>query len=193
MQAVDELDRITNIMTYQQLTLEDLLCFQIIGQPAVFMRRRAIEEVGGLQTDYHLLLDHQLWIKLARIGPIVHADQTWAAARYHAGAKNRALAEHFGKEAFKILDWAAREPDLAPVLRRVAARARASAHRLNARYLVDSGQPQEALLAWVHALAIHPGTALARTNLLISALLELAGLRHIRRRILRSRRERLSR
>lgn len=192
-QAVDELDRITNIMTYPQLTLEDLLCFQIIGQPAVFLRRTAVAAVGGLDTDYHLLLDHQLWIKLARFGPIFHADQTWAAARYHAGAKNQALAEHFGGEAFRILDWASREPELAPVLRRVKARARASAHRLNARYLVDAGQPQEALRAWMQALAIHPATALARTNLLISALLELAGLRQVRQRILRSRQERLSR
>lgn len=193
MQAVDELDRITNIMTYPQLTLEDLLCFQIIGQPAVFLRRTAVAAVGGLDTDYHLLLDHQLWIKLARFGPIFHADQTWAAARYHAGAKNQALAEHFGGEAFRILDWASREPELAPVLGRVEARARASAHRLNARYLVDAGQPQEALRAWMQALAIHPATALARTNLLISALLELAGLRQVRQRILRSRQERLSR
>jgi hypothetical protein len=193
MQAVDELDRITNIMTYPQLTLEDLLCFQIIGQPAVFLRRTAVAAVGGLDTDYHLLLDHQLWIQLARFGPIIHADQTWAAARYHAGAKNQALAEHFGGEAFRILDWASREPELAPVLRRVKARARASAHRLNARYLVDAGQPQEALRAWMQALAIHPATALARTNLLISALLELAGLRQVRQRILRSRQERLSR
>jgi hypothetical protein len=138
-------------------------------------------------------LDHQLWIKLARVGPIVHADQTWAAARYHAGAKNRTLAEDFGSEAFRILDWAAGEPDFAPVLRRVEARARASAHRLNARYLVDAGRPQAALWAWIKALALHPGTAFARTNLLISALLELAGLRQVRKRILRSRQERLSR
>lgn len=193
MQAIDESDRITNLMTYRQLTLEDLLCFQIIGQPAVFMRRSAVAAVGGLDTDYHLLLDHQLWIKLACLGPIIHADQTWAAARYHAGAKNRARAKHFGSEAFRILDWASRDPDLAPVLRRVGARARASAHRLNSRYLVDAGQPREALAAWMQALAIHPPTALARTNLLISALLELVGLRQVRERILRSRQERLSR
>jgi hypothetical protein len=173
--------------------LEDLLCFQIIGQPAVFLRRSAVAAAGGLQADYHLLLDHQLWIKLARLGPMVHTDQTWAAARYHAGAKNRALAEHFGSEAYRILDWASREPDLAPVLKRVEARAHASAHRLNARYLVDAGQPQAALRAWVQALAIHPATALARTNLLISALLEIMGLRQVRKRILRSRQERLSR
>ena len=193
MQAVDESDRITNIMTYPQLTLEDLLCFQIIGQPAVFLQRRAVSEVGGLDTGYHLLLDHQLWIKLARVGPIVHADQTWAAARYHPGAKNRALAGHFGREAFRILDWASRDAGLAPILQRVEARARASAHRLNARYLLDAGRPQEALRAWRQALVTHPGTAFARTNLLVSALLELAGLGQIRKGILRRRQKRLSR
>lgn len=193
MQAIDELDHITNIMTYRQLTLEDLLCFQIIGQPAVFLRRRAVSDVGGLDTGYHLLLDHQLWIRLARVGPIIHADRILAAARYHPGAKNRALAEHFGREAFRILDWASRQADLAPVLRRVESRARASAHRLNARYLLDAGRPQEALRAWRQALVMHPGTAFARTNLLVSALLELANLGQIRKRILRRRQERLSR
>jgi glycosyltransferase involved in cell wall biosynthesis len=193
MQAVDGSDRITNIMTYPQLTLENLLCFQIIGQPAAFMRRSAVEDVGGLHTDYHLLLDHQLWIKLARVGPIFHVDQTWAAARYHTGAKNRALAEHFGEEAFRILDWAAREPNLADILRSLGARAHASAHRLNARYMVDAGRPQAALQAWVRALTLHPGTAFARTNLLISALLELVGLRQVRKRILQRRQKRLSR
>lgn len=193
MQAMDESDRITNIMTYSQLTLEKLLCFQIIGQPAVFLRRSAVVAAGGLHTDYHLLLDHQLWIRLARLGPMVHVDQIWAAARYHAAAKNRARAGQFGGEALRILDWASREPDLGPVLQRVEKRARASAHRLNARYLLDAGRPQQALRAWSRAFAIHPLTALSRTNLLISALLEITGLHSVRQRILKNRQERLSR
>lgn len=193
MQAVDESDRITNVMTYSQLTLEQLLCFHIIGQPAVFLRRSAVAAAGGLHIDYHLLLDHQLWIRLAQLGPVVHVDQTWAAARYHASAKNRARAEQFGAEALRILDWAARQPDLAPVLQRVGNRPRASAHRLNARYLLDAGRPQQALRAWSRAFEIHPVTALRRTNLLISALLELTGLHWVRQRILASRQERLSR
>ena len=38
MLAVDEHGQTFNTLTYNQLTLRDLLCFQIIGQPAVFMR-----------------------------------------------------------------------------------------------------------------------------------------------------------
>ena len=130
--AVDERGRVINTLSYRQLSLEDLLCFQIIGQPAVFMRRAALQAAGGLDTQLHLLLDHQLWIKLAAQGQIVHVEGTWAAARFHPGAKNRARAAEFGAEAFRVLDWARGEPRVAPTLRGVARRARASAHRVNA-------------------------------------------------------------
>ncbi len=162
MLAVDENGETINILRYEQLNLEDLLCFQIIGQPAVFFRRDALEKAGDLDPTYHFLLDHHLWLRIAMQGRILHVDQTWAAARYHAEAKNRARAAEFGQEAFRILDWAHQtQPQLAPVLAKVGRRARASAHRFDARYLLDSGQPWPALKAWTRALLIHPSTALS--------------------------------
>jgi len=184
MRAVDQDGRIINQLHYRQLTLEDLLCFQIIGQPAVFMRRAAFERTGGLDINFHFMLDHQLWLKIAAQGPIVHVDQTWSAARYHGLAKNRLKAPEFGREAFRILDWAEAQADLAPILRRVQSRARASVYRVNARYLLDDDQSRHALKAWMQALAIHPPTALARLNLLGSSLLNLMGLNRVRVAIL---------
>ncbi|MBI1793533.1 MAG: glycosyltransferase [Chloroflexi bacterium] len=192
MLAVDENGETTNTLKYQQLTLEDLLCFQIIGQPAVFMRRAALEKTGGLDTSFHFLLDHQLWIKFAAQGSIIHINQTWSAARYHAQAKNRLKAAEFGREAFLILKSVERDNNLAPILARVARRATASAHRVDARYLLDSGQSWPALKAWTHALFIHPPTALTRMNLFVSALLNLAGLGALRNAILRGRQSRYS-
>ena len=149
MLAVDERGQTFNTLRYKQLSLEDLLCFQIIGQPAVFMRRAAFEKVGGLDTSFHFLLDHHLWLRIAALERILHISQTWAAARYHPAAKNRAQAAAFGKEAFCILDWAKTQPNLAPYIER---RATASAHRVNARYLLDGGQPAASLAAWTCAL-----------------------------------------
>ena len=190
--AMDEEGQMINILQYRQLTLEDLLCFQIIGQPAVFMRRGAFEDAGGLDTSFHFLLDHQLWIKIAQRGKMIKIDQTWARARYHSLAKNRIQAAEFGRDAFRILDWAAGQSALQPVLAKVARRARASAYRLDARYLLDSGQPSHALAAWLHAFAIHPPTALARLNLAGGALLQLLGLGRVREIILERRRQRLN-
>ncbi len=192
MNAVDHQGRKINTLAYRQLSLQDLLCFQIIGQPAVFVRAAAFKAAEGLDTRLHLLLDHQLWIKVAKQGEMVHVSDTWAAARYHSGAKNRARATEFGREAFWILDWAKNEPALAEALAPVARRARASAHRVDARYLVDGGQAGLALRAWSRALIIHPPTALARTNIAGSALLELIGLGGLRQSVLRQRQKRLS-
>jgi hypothetical protein len=192
MLAVDAQGQTTNRLTYRQLSLEDLLCFQIIGQPAVFIRRAALEKAGGLDTSFHFLLDHHLWIRLAALGPIRHIDVTWAAARFHPLAKNRAQAASFGQEAFRILEWARSRPDLASVLERVDRRAWASAQRFDSRYLLDGGQSWPALKAWTRTLFIHPATALARLNILVSALLNLVGLGTLRSSILRRRQAKLA-
>lgn len=184
MLAVDEHGKTFNTLKYQQLTLEDLLCFQIIGQPAVFMRRSALQKTSGLNPAFHFLLDHLLWIELAYQGKILHVNETWAAARYHVAAKNRSKAAEFGHEAFRILETIERDARLAPVLFSVNRRARASAHRVDARYLLDGGQPARAIAAWGKALLIYPPTALARLNILASSLLNLFGLGKLREMIL---------
>lgn len=187
MLAVDENGKPFNALTYKSLTLEDLLCFQIIGQPAVFMRRSALQKTSGLNPDFHFLLDHLLWIQLAQHGKILHVNQTWSAARYHPEAKNRAKAAEFGREAFRILDVVSRDENLAPVLAKVKRRARASAHRVDSRYLLDGGLPAQSLAAWFRALFIHPPTALARMNILISGILKLLGLEKFREAFLKRR------
>ncbi len=192
MRAIDSQGRTTNIMRYHQLSLEDLLCFEIIGQPAVFMRREAFAAAGGLNPSFHFMLDHQLWIKIAQQGEIVHVDGLWAAARYHPQAKNRAQATGFAREALSVLAWAENEPGLKARFQPVARRARAAAQRVNARYFLDDGQPWAALRAWGRALRIDPPTALARLNLLVSALLQLLGLGAVREAVLRYRQKRLS-
>ena len=194
MLAVDEHGRTMNVLKYKQLSLQDLLCFQIIGQPSVFFRREVLEKTGGLDTTFHFLLDHHLWIRIAQHGKILHVSQAWSAARYHAEAKNRAKAAEFGHEAFRILDWAKSQPGLAEAISgvREARRARASAHRVEARYLLDGGQPFSALKAWTRALFIHPLTALARLNIFVSILLQISGLSLLREWVLRSRRRKHS-
>ena len=190
MLSVDEHGKPFNALNYKQLTLEDLLCFQIIGQPAVFMRRSALQKAGGLDLAFHFMLDHHLWIRIAQLGRILHVPQTWSAARYHPEAKNFAKAAEFGRDAFRILAWAEKDASLAPTLKSVSRRARASANRVDARYLLDGGQLGLSLQAWTRALLIHPPTALARLNILGSILLRLAKLDTLRELILRRRKNR---
>ncbi|HNN12850.1 MAG TPA: glycosyltransferase family 2 protein [Anaerolineales bacterium] len=193
MLAVDENGQTFNTLTYKQLTFDDLLCFQIIGQPAVFMRRSALEKTGGLDPAFHFLLDHLLWIRIAKQGRLLHVDQVWAAARYHAEAKNVAKAAEFGREAFRILENIAQDKDLAPTLLRIDRRAHASAFRVDARYLLDGGLPADALRAWFRALFIYPPVALKRMNIFVSAVLNLLGLGKLRELVLQRRKKQQTR
>jgi len=192
MLAVDGAGHTLNVLKYKQIALEDLLCFQIIGQPSVFFRRSALEKAGLLEPTFHFMLDHQLWIRLAQQGRILHVPQVWSAARYHAEAKNRARAAEFGREAFRVLDWAKKQPGLADIVSGVKRRALASAYRYDARYLLDGGQTLSALRAWFRALFLHPPTALARLNIFVSAILSLTGLSGLREAVLRRRQHKLS-
>jgi GT2 family glycosyltransferase len=190
MLAVNGNGQTINVLKYRQYSLQDLLCFQIVGQPSVFFRRSALDKTGLLDTSFHFMLDHHLWIRLAQQGRILHVPQVWSAARYHPQAKNRARAAEFGREAFRVLDWVKSQPGLAQAMSGLERRALASANRYDARYLLDGGQPASALGAWFRALFLHPPTALARLNLFVSALLELVGLGKLRDALLQ-RRQRL--
>lgn len=189
MLAVDENGRTFNTLNYKQLTFEDLLCFQIIGQPAVFMRRSALQKTSGLDSTFHFLLDHLLWIRIAKHGRILHINQTWSAARYHPEAKNIAKAAEFGREAFRILETIAQDKDLAATLLKIDRRAHASAYRVDARYLLDGGLSGKALQAWFRALVIYPPVALKRMNIFASAVLNMLGMGKVREWVLQKRKK----
>jgi len=108
-------------------SLLDLAGFRIICQPAVFMRRSVLERAGYLEPSFHFMLDHHLWIRMARLAPVRHVASTsgpepvlglWAAARHHPGAKNVSQAAGFGRETLEVLEWMKTQPDLAALIQR---------------------------------------------------------------------------
>lgn len=174
--SIDEHGETINLMRYGAWGLDELMTFHIIGQPGVFFRRSALEQAGGLDLDYHFLLDHQLWLRLAQTGEMHYLPQSLAAARFHAAAKNISQAAQFGEEAYRIVTWMQTQPNLLPRFHRLRRRIWAGAHRFNARYLLDGGQPGAALRSYGRSLAAHPPTALLEWHRMVYAALSLAGL-----------------
>lgn len=162
-----------NVMTYGSWGLDDLMQFNIIGQPGVFMRRGALERAGYLDLSYRYLLDHHLWLRLAQEGSMCYIPQRWAAARFHAAAKNVAQAAGFGEEAYRIARWIESQPALAERFKRQRRKIWAGAHRINARYLLDGGLPRPALAAYLRALLAHPPTALQESRRILFAAASL--------------------
>lgn len=173
--TIDPSGRQLNHLAFGDWDLNELMRFRIICQPAVFMRRALLEKAGYLDQGYHYMLDHHLWLRLARQAPPLHVGQTWAAARHHPQAKNIAQAAAFAGETARILSWMQSQPDLQACLQTDHRRIQGGAARLRARYLLDGGQPALALREYGRALLYSPRFALQHWHRMLYALLSLAG------------------
>jgi hypothetical protein len=183
--SIDETGRPVNKLAFRNWSLVDLLSFRIICQPAVFMRRAVLEQAGYLDLDYHFMLDHHLWIRMARLAPIQHIPHVLAAARQHAGAKNVKQAAGFSRETQRSLEWMQTQLDLAPLFRQHKRTILGGAYRLEARYYLDGDQPGEALRYYSKALVNSPAYALKHWHRIAYAALALVGLQKSADRILR--------
>jgi glycosyltransferase involved in cell wall biosynthesis len=159
--SIDENSNPFNIMAYDDWDLKDLMCFNIVGQPGVFMRRSALQKAGNLDLSYRFLLDHHLWLRVAQHGKMIHVAELYASARIHPGAKNVALARGFGQEAYQLAAWMPYQPALADLYKKNRRKIWAGANRMNARYLLDGGEPGKALRAYFRSLFQYPPIALA--------------------------------
>ena len=171
--SIDGTGQPVNVMTYGDWGLEGLMQFNIVGQPGVFMRRAVLERAGYLDLSYHFMLDHHLWLRVAQQALICYVPSQWAAARFHAGAKNVAQAAKFGQEAKRIAQWMPTQPGLAETYNRLKNRIWAGAYRMDGRYLLDGGLPGPALRAYLRGLLRYPPAVLPETRRVLFAFASL--------------------
>jgi hypothetical protein len=163
-------------MRYGDWDLQDLMQFKIIGQPGVFMRADILNKAGGLDLSYHFLLDHHLWLRMGLEAGMHYSGQVWAAARYHAAAKNIAQAASFGQEAYRLVQWMETDARFESILPPIHKAVTASADRINARYLLDGGLDRAAFRSYWAGLVKHPPSVLPELHRMIYALLSVMGL-----------------
>lgn len=175
--SIDSEDKVFNRMIYGDWGLSDLMTFNIIGQPAVFMRHKTLNEAGTLDLGFHYLLDHHLWLRMALIAGIKYIPgQSWAAARIHPAAKNVINTQGFGQEAFRIADWMKSDSRFQPFAQNLKHRILAGAHRLNAFYLLDGDHPRAALKAYWKGFWQYPPAVQKDWRRILFALLSPLGL-----------------
>jgi len=65
--------------------------YNYIPQPSAFWRRRLYQEVGGLNPEFDLAMDADLWARFARRSRPVHVRQQWSRMRSYPEQKNQRL------------------------------------------------------------------------------------------------------
>jgi glycosyltransferase involved in cell wall biosynthesis len=178
--AIDADGKPFNLMRARQYSLADLMAFNIICQPAAFMRRSVLEEAGYLNPAYQLLMDNLLWMSMARRAPIFYTPQTWAAARYHDQAKNRTRGAAYGEEAHQLIADLRSQPEFSELIQSNEKYIQAGVERFDGFYLTDAGQPGKALRSYGRAFLLHPKTAVQDWKHILLAFLSLLGLEKAR-------------
>lgn len=99
--SVDSSGRLVFLQVPRGLTRAELVDWGHAGQlsqPGCFFAAWASAKAGPLDERYHFVLDVDLWLRLAALGPFAPVDEVWAEETIHPGAKTyaqrgRSLAE----------------------------------------------------------------------------------------------------
>jgi glycosyltransferase involved in cell wall biosynthesis len=186
---IDSEGRLLDPHRYRGYDVLDLICFEVLLQPTVFMRREVLEEVGYLREEYHLVFDHELWIRIASRHPIVHVPSFWAVERTHVDAKTVAQAAGWVAEAERFLAWAEGSEEFGPIIKKHQRRVLASLDAFAARRLIDARRYDEAIKRLIRASRRSPLITLRYWYKIVQAVLSAVGLegvfftyRNLRRR-----------
>ncbi|MBM4134849.1 MAG: glycosyltransferase [Nitrospira sp.] len=91
-----------------EYSLERLLLENFIPQPAVFIRRSVLDQVGLLDDSLHYCLDYDLWLRAALAGIRFHRIEGPALASFRIwpGSKTSDDPERWINERFRVMEQA---------------------------------------------------------------------------------------
>lgn len=131
---VSETGSLLHVMWMPRYSKRRLWQENVIAQPAVFIRRRALED-GFLDESFHYTMDHELWLRLATKHSFGRIDEVLAIDRHQAQRKSYEWPEQADEEVLRLAEMYGIPPTvpLGARLRRIAYRLRGAPTALRLR------------------------------------------------------------
>jgi len=111
----------TSYVNYE--SLKDTLCHLLIEQPSTFFSKSVFDELGGIRTDLHYVMDRDLWIRflcIHGVQRVVSSNTPLVRFRHHEDSKTVSHRESFFAEYAGLLHQYCRNPELRTLLLRVS-------------------------------------------------------------------------
>jgi glycosyltransferase involved in cell wall biosynthesis len=147
----------------------ELLCgWCMIAQPAAFLRRQVIDDVGYLDVNLHMAMDYDLWIRIGSEFEIRYIPRLLANFRMCPGTKSVDSGHAFASDHLYILDRLFSDPELPKEFKRLERRAYAGAHFMHGIHHASRRELREALRNGAAAVRLHPLHVLGATRQVIA-------------------------
>lgn len=103
---IDENGNITKLLKGGDVTFNSLLLKNIIRQPTVFMRKKVIDNLGGVREDLHFVMDRELWLRglISGFKFKYIKGKILANFRFCKGTKSKENPLSFQEEWLKVLN-----------------------------------------------------------------------------------------
>ena len=79
-----------------------LLTENYISQPAVFFRKKVIDQIGFLDPSLHYAMDYDLWLRLAELSVPIVVNEYLASFRMHRTSKSTVNSRNLFTEQYAI-------------------------------------------------------------------------------------------
>jgi hypothetical protein len=73
-----------------------------IPQQAAFFRADLWRKVGPLDPSFYFAMDYDLWVRLARLAPLLYTPGLWANFRLHSAGKSVAADDRCWPEMLRV-------------------------------------------------------------------------------------------
>lgn len=102
---IDQYGNKTDRCQAKVFNLKEMLCRgNMVPQPATFLRRKVLDEVGFLDTGLHYCMDFDLWLRIALKFKVAYIPQYLANFRRCSGTKSVSEGYKFAFEFKNVID-----------------------------------------------------------------------------------------